>query len=285
MNLPHLPDLPETPAELVEYYRQLDDYCADRAASLPAPDTEVTDETRRIIRFLPAEQSLVTLGLAPVDTEQAAEQFRAIVDLLAANSPDNKLAAGLQALLADGEAPSSWWEGALHAVEKRFVDWAEAHQLDSDSVLQLVHWALSPFWRAAAQRHKSELQALVTNERPTCPICGKHADIAILDDRQHGRRFLHCFCCNWQWPFRRMGCSYCGNTDYAQLGYLLLDKLDGYKVYHCEACKSYLKTFDRRDEGQRLDSSLLLEGIKTLFVDRLAIEKGYLPLHGQGEEQ
>jgi FdhE protein len=279
VDLPFQP--PAASAELLAYYRTLSDFLAGRLNLLRILPVAKAEGVSRQIRFLQPESSLAISGLAPFDADLVAENFAAIMELLLAVSPANSLAKAVKEGLDAGDFGKKCWLGDLAEIEREFGRWAEMKQVDGDSLIQLVHWAFSPFWRLAAEQYADDLKELVTNERPTCPICGKHPDFAVLDERERGRRQLVCLTCNLQWPFKRMGCAYCGNTDYHQLGYLVIDEVPGYRIYHCEKCLSYLKTFDQRADAIRLDGDPLLENVKTLFMDMLAIEKGYLPMYGQ----
>jgi FdhE protein len=279
--LHEISQMPAPSAEVVDYYQKLNKFIAVQLDKLRSTSFSKADGVGQRIRHLAQESTLIEMGLVPFDSDQAAENFKTIVGLLLASSPANELAIELHKNIAAGKFDGYSWRGNFSALENKFGQWAEATGIDADSLLQLIQWAMSPFWRLAAEHYTDDLKELVTNERATCPICGKHADFAVLDDKEHGRRYLVCLCCNWQWPFKRTGCGYCGNNDHNQLGYILLDDVKGYSIYCCEKCKSYLKTFDQRTAGAKLDDTPLLENVKTLFMDLLAIEKGYLPMHGQ----
>lgn len=261
---------------MVEYYRQLDSYISSELDRLRATPFAGMNLDQQALRHLPADKSLTGLGLVLVDAERLAANFQAIIELLHHSAPDNPLAISLLQRVAAGDLHHLPWSAGLPQLEQAIGQWTD---LDVESVEQLLHWAMSPFWRLAAEHYAAGLKDLVTNEKATCPICGQYPDFAVLDDREHGRRYLHCLCCNWQWPYKRIGCSYCGNEEHNQLGYTIIEDLKGYKIYHCEKCRSYLKTFDQRAATGRLDPNPLLEHVKTLFLDMLAIEKGYLPMH------
>ena len=265
---------------MVEYYRQVDSFLKTEVNRLHDLPFMKHADSLQSIRFLTGNSSLTSLAYVYVDPERLAANFRAIIDLLRVSSPKNPLTLALhQQPIADDLETLSWSE-PMAKLEKSMLQWAERRGLDGESLLQMLQWAMSPFWRLAAERYADELRQLVTNGKSACPVCGNHPDFAILDDNEHGRRYLYCLCCNWTWPFKRMGCGYCGNDDSNQLGYLLLEEFKGYKIYCCEQCKSYLKTIDHREATARLDLNPLLEHVKSLFLDVLAIEKGYLPMHG-----
>ncbi len=267
--------------ELLDYHQRLDDFIAARLHRLRDLPFAKIERAGQHIRFLPPGKTLVSMGLAPFDAALAADNFKNIVEILLAGSQGNELAKAVQHGIDAGDFAEKHWSEDLAVLEKRFNCWAKNANIDGDSLVQLAHWALSPFWRLAAEMYADDLKELVSNERRTCPICGKHPDFALLNEQEHGRRYLVCLSCNWQWAYKRLGCTYCNNSDHSQLGYLLIENTPGYRIYLCEKCRSYLKTFDQREDTVRLDNNPLLESVKTLFMDLLAIEKGYLPMHGQ----
>lgn len=262
---------------MVEYYRQIDAFVQTEVERLDALPFTKSDDAGKVIPWLSGSDSLASRGYVSVDPARLSANFQAVIELLRTSSPDNPLAAALH--LHSPALAGLPWSAPIPELENHLVEWAEQQGLDGASLLQVLPWALSPFRRLAAKRYGDELRQLVTNEKFTCPICGGYPDYALLDDQEHGRRYLRCLCCDWQWPFKRMGCGYCGVNDPDRLGYIVAESLPGYKIYCCEGCKSYLKTFDQREAVARLDPNPLVEHVKSLFLDLLAIEKGYLPLH------
>lgn len=274
--------LPQPSAELVHFYRKLDDLINLLLQELRGMPFSRADDAAPRIRQLSFENSLLDMGLVPLNHEQIAENFRSIVELLLACSPENELALHLHRHIAAGAFGIECWQASREDLEEDFGKWGEEAGIDVDSLLQLVHLAMSPFLRLAAEQYAAELKEMVTNQHSTCPVCGKHPDFAVLDDREHGRRYLVCASCRLHWHYRRLGCGYCGNSDHDKLGYLLIENMDGYRIYCCESCKSYLKTFDQRVSEFDFEDNLLLENVKTLSLDLLAIERGYFPMHGKG---
>jgi FdhE protein len=273
--------LPQPSAELVQYYRRLDDLISLQLDEFRTMPFAKADDAGPRIRQMSPENSLLAMGLVPMNHGKIAEIFNTIVELLLASSPENELALQLHRHIAAGAFGLERWQVSQDNLEEDFSKWGEEAGIDVDSLLQLVHLAMSPFLRLAAEQYATELKEMSTNEHSTCPVCGKHPDFAVLDGREHGRRYLVCVSCHLRWHYRRLGCAYCGNNDHDKLGYLLIDGMDGYKIYCCENCKSYLKTFDQRVTEVKFEGNLLLENVKTLSLDLLAIDKGYLPMHGK----
>ena len=129
---------------------------------------------------------------------------------------------------------------------------------------------LHPFLR----RYAAALAPLVKLEtwyRPYCPICGGEPDFAALD-KPYGARRLLCSRCDFEWPFRRTSCPFCGNDNPEQ--YLYVPSEDGvYRLYLCDRCHRYLKVIDLRE---LLEERLLpVERILTLPMDQAARGEGY----------
>lgn len=78
--------------------------------------------------------------------------------------------------------------------------------------------------------------------RPACPFCGSSPVLAILEPSVGGRSLFcqRCFTC---WPFRRVGCTFCGNE--ANLKYYPTYH-EAYRLYECPVCQNRLKTIDLR---------------------------------------
>ena len=270
--------IPKPPEEMVAYYKSLNDLINSQTNNLKLVTINKIEGIEKFLKTISKESSLLEDGFVSVDSEQVAKNFKELVVLLKSSSAENELAVILENAIESKKFEAELWNDTIENVEQKIVAIAEQLQVDIHSVLQLAYWSMCPYWRLVASDNKEVIGKLETNERATCPVCGKFADFATLDDKKHGRRYLVCLHCDITWPYKRMGCSYCGNDDYDKLGYILVDDLEGYKIYHCEECKSYLKTFDRRADVARLSDNNLIENVETLFLDLLAVEKGYKPM-------
>jgi len=126
--------------------------------------------------------------------------------------------------------------------------------------------------------------------RATCPSCGGPPRFSRLE-RDEGRRFLWCDLCNVQWPFRRVTCPFCGNTDQTKLGYLTVEVegegqgegQDQHRIDVCEVCRCYLRAANERvlPEGQRVD--FLVEDLAAMHLCLAAEGQGYRPGDGKPE--
>ena len=104
-----------------------------------------------------------------------------------------------------------------------------------------------------------------------CPVCGRQPVLAHLRKEKEGRaRFLTCDGCHTEWPFARVGCAYCGNEDLEQMHILEPEGLPAMRIDVCDACKTYLKTYN--EEGQE---DVYLTDWATLHLDMLGEEAGF----------
>lgn len=106
--------------------------------------------------------------------------------------------------------------------------------------------------------------------RGYCPVCGGAPSFAVVHAEPAFRTLL-CSRCNAEWRFRRMGCPFCMERDH-QTYYT--GEEEGYRLYVCEACHRYLKSFDMREAAS--ERCLPVENLATVSMDVAAREKGCL---------
>jgi FdhE protein len=87
-----------------------------------------------------------------------------------------------------------------------------------------------------------------------------------------GTRYLLCSRCSSQWPYRRVGCPFCGTRDHTKLSYYLSED-EVYRLYVCKACRRYLKVLDLRQAGRQV--LFPVERIRTAGMDLAARQAGY----------
>jgi len=104
-----------------------------------------------------------------------------------------------------------------------------------------------------------------------CPVCGSRAGMAELSGDE-GKRLLSCSACFFRWPYPRIKCPYCGNSDPGTLSYFTAG--DGpTRVGVCRGCSRYLKTRDARLGNA--DVPLEAEDLATIHLDLLAGKEGF----------
>jgi FdhE protein len=107
--------------------------------------------------------------------------------------------------------------------------------------------------------------------RGCCPTCGALPVMAQLVPEEVGRRrMLVCGQCRTHWKHRRIVCPHCANEDANRLAVLEVQDEPGLRLDVCEACKSYVKTYD--GVGRE---ALLLADWPTLHLDVIAQDRGY----------
>jgi FdhE protein len=134
----------------------------------------------------------------------------------------------------------------------------------------LVHMSIQPSIHANVEILKDHIDFKKWH-MGYCPICGSSPDMSEL--KENGQRYLICSFCDFQWPWERLKCPFCENSDHKKLHYLYAEGQETYRIDLCDKCKQYIKTVDSR----KLDHEPCpeLEDITTLHLDILASDRGY----------
>jgi formate dehydrogenase accessory protein FdhE len=137
----------------------------------------------------------------------------------------------------------------------------------------LVNW-LKPLFAALRERAGNGLKVRdLTLSR--CPVCGNHPDMAMLNDIEEGKRYLHCALCEHEWPYKRISCTICGNEDQETLGFFTIDGNERHRIDYCDACMGYIKTLRliKTEDPENFD--LTVETVITAHLDSTMLAKGY----------
>ncbi|MGB9777250.1 MAG: formate dehydrogenase accessory protein FdhE [Anaerolineae bacterium] len=255
---------PELAGMVAPYLALLSAQAPVEVAFSPSPLPEAEVRTR-LGRGIPA--------LAPEDFRPDLQVLRPLweeVCAIAARSfPD--LAAGLDSIRmwSDGRG-DALLSAATYYLRGEESLLAQEAGLDESLFSFVLNNTLHPFLRRIA----SVLAPLVDPEswyRPYCPICGGEPDFAALT-KPHGARRLLCSRCDFEWPYRRSSCPFCGNDNPDQ--YLYVPSEDNiYRLYLCDRCRRYLKVIDLRELME--EPPLPVERILTLPMDRAARAEGF----------
>lgn len=157
-----------------------------------------------------------------------------------------------------------------------FVSLADRAGISYDLLFFTVDHALRPYLRIFAAPYAEDLPE--ANNLPwdfpaNCPVCGAKSHFCRLTNEE-GHRLMFCDRCFSEWWIRYIFCPYCGHDRPGDIGYVTIENDDkAYKVYVCEKCKGYIKTYDQRDGAPATD--LYIANIETIYLDLLAQEKGY----------
>ncbi len=108
--------------------------------------------------------------------------------------------------------------------------------------------------------------------RGYCPVCGHPPGLAELIKSNDGsNRRLFCSLCHTSWSFKRLVCPFCEKSDEDGSEYLFFPEEENYRVYTCKFCKSFIKTVTK----SFMDVPLVLLDIGSLYIDSIALQKGY----------
>jgi FdhE protein len=135
----------------------------------------------------------------------------------------------------------------------------------------LIDETLGPVLEIYSEKLKHHIKHDAWSET-FCPVCGKKPVFALIkaDD---GKRILVCSTCSFEWEFKRIQCTHCGNEDQKLLSYLVVEHEDMYRIETCDACRRYLKTIDLKNATHEIVYDI--ESIITLHLDIIAGNHGY----------
>lgn len=157
-----------------------------------------------------------------------------------------------------------------------FTELSEKAGVSYELLFFTIDHALRPYLRIFAASYGEDLpeaEGLPWDFPANCPVCGAKSHFCHLTNEE-GHRLMFCDRCFSQWWIRYIFCPYCGNDKPGDIGYISVDNhTSPYKVYVCENCKGYIKTYDERDGAEPTD--LYIANIETIYLDMLAQEKGY----------
>ncbi|MBX5464825.1 MAG: formate dehydrogenase accessory protein FdhE [Clostridia bacterium] len=260
------------PREAVLLYRELASWRRARLPGMPSVDPEelalalAGEEDSPLARRLPWREE------ARRQVRQLAGEAAAII---AAHQPSLAAAAAALAKWLEREEAL---EAAGHALA------SEDAQVEELARRASLHPALAAFAfeQAAAVVHTrlaAEAGAPLARRASTggsCPVCGRVSNLSRLEGKA-GERHLYCAHCDLSWRYARIGCPRCGNEEQELLRELVSDDVPGVAVVVCDRCRRYTKRVDlRRVEPPE---EWLVADVETLYLDMLAAEEGFLPVH------
>lgn len=106
-----------------------------------------------------------------------------------------------------------------------------------------------------------------------CPVCDSLPLLAILrPEGDGGKRWLQCSFCLYEWPYRRVLCPWCGETNKDKLPRYTAEECEYVRVEACDTCKHYLKSFDLTVNGHVIP---MVDEIALAALDVWAVEQGF----------
>lgn len=149
---------------------------------------------------------------------------------------------------------------------------AEGPDLDPELLTFLASWSIRPSVEACAKAliPFADLNAWY---KRICPLCGSPPKMAELKgEKWTSLRSLLCAFCGMSWPYRRLGCPFCGNQDHQQLDLLYAEEDRRCRIETCGACQRYIKVVDNKEFFGLIP---FLEDLATPHLDLLALERGF----------
>ena len=131
--------------------------------------------------------------------------------------------------------------------------WLENAQMaGGDVVLMVLSLALRAMLEPAqvaamAAEHKAALDGYTTHTKPLrCPCCGGEPTLAYVGPTEASSgngRVLYCGQCGAAWEVERVRCPHCGSRSQNKLHYVSVEQDDAHRIYACDDCGRYLRTF------------------------------------------
>jgi FdhE protein len=250
-----------------KYHCTLFEMLAQAKAGISAK-AEMVDDTAiqaRLLEGLP----LLSFAQVPLEAGRFAELVSDVAGLLVESNPD-----------LEGQTVPARPDECLDLARQRFgmgqsvngqVDTGPGEIEGEASLAQMsVDLALKPYLEWAAERVLPRVE-VDRWKRRYCPACGGAPDFGSLEE-DSGTRYLLCSRCSSQWPYRRVGCPFCGTVDHTELSYYLSED-EVYRLYVCQACHRYLKVLDLRKASHQVPFPV--ERVTTVGMDVAARQQGY----------
>jgi formate dehydrogenase accessory protein FdhE len=203
------------------------------------------------------------------DTPAAADLVRYIVRVALPGVLDATMTAGTE-LLREA-ALLRFHEGDLEGIVRAWLAGDDLSETDA----YLARAASAPILEADPTIGAS-LRGETLDER-RCPACGGLPQMAVFGETDEAlvtpQRRLVCSRCATTWPYPRMICVSCRETEGSKMPILANEsRLPHMRADACDTCRSYLITIDLRKDPAAVP---LVDEIAALPLDLEAAERGY----------
>lgn len=260
------------PDGYIDFFMQLESWQNEQQILLqkqfPAPPPIDFD-------FKNLSDSLINLLEVDIDANAYASVYSAFIAFLMANRTEMR--ADLEKI-EQNMAQFDWLaiiEETMNENGVYFTALADLYNLNPEVAFFTFEHSLRPFLRAFASPYYEKWIEVGITHWPVashCPFCGSEGHISRLRN-EDGRRFMFCERCFSEWEVRYLFCIHCANDEPGTIRIMNLENDPAHKLYVCDKCKSYLKTYDERQTLQPAD--MFITSLETIYLDMLAREQGY----------
>ncbi|MBE0466104.1 MAG: formate dehydrogenase accessory protein FdhE [Candidatus Desulforudis sp.] len=254
---------------LLELYREL------RALNVPADRVKAEPPAPMISGMWQSGVPLLYCHPPLLDVDSFFGVMQEVGGILKKYHPER--AGEVERMLTALPEESGAREQAILDIMRRDGEWLERlareHELSEELTGLVVSLTLRPFLRHFSEQSTGHLD-LELWYKNYCPVCGGHANFSRLS-KAVGKRYLFCSLCETEWPFGRIACPFCRQTEEAKVRYFTVDDDKRYRVYVCDNCKGYIKAIDESRAGHDEKIELFWEDVKTVHLDLLAMREGY----------
>lgn len=219
-------------------------------------------------------ERLIELSDVPLDWSDLRLVLRQTADILRRHdSLDEPSHTVINRLLRDAgrlePLLKSWYAETALPPDQRLPE-LQHHRANLPGVLDdVLALGMKPFLARTVEGYGAAPE-LEDWGRGWCPFCGDAPELAVLTS--HDSRQLICGRCTGRWPWRAVGCPWCGEEDPRRLSAFASPDRH-YRVYACNRCRRYLKAFDTRAASRAVLPAV--DTIATLPLDAAAVQQGY----------
>ena len=108
-----------------------------------------------------------------------------------------------------------------------------------------------------------------------CPFCGGSPSVGVRREgslMEGARRLLACALCGGEWPFARILCPSCFETDPVKLPSFSAPPHSRVRIEACETCRRYVKSIDLSEDARPIPE---VDDLLSLSLDLWAVAEGF----------
>ncbi|MDD3269946.1 MAG: formate dehydrogenase accessory protein FdhE [Syntrophomonadaceae bacterium] len=262
----------ELPAGYIDFFKNLESWQNEEMIKLRKV---YQPEKKDILRALNDQRKPFIIHLNPhIEADAFKDVLSRLLDFLKDKRPEIQDRLELIARQAEKLDYEDIVRSFLQLKYSSIEEIATRNDLPAELFFFVIDHAMRPFLRLFAEPYGAELVSdnFYWDFPATCPVCGSKSHFSRLRT-ETGQRFMFCDRCFAEWKVRYIFCVHCGHDRPGDITFLTVENDDAYRLYVCDKCKGYLKTYDERPGGETTD--LFIANIETIYLDLLAKEKGY----------